>query len=357
MEGDNIVTESTKELPTVAVQWSIIPAGGSPPIERDYHNSGIIANKMFIIGGTSVGASKALEDCIHHFNFTTSRWDKDLVHNTDTIKYQHAHAVNVWNDKIVITGGKYAQVWLYDPSTAQIEEIAVLPGKVKIAAVIVGDDLYALHNSIDDNDHQFDELTILNLVTKQQIQIQTSGDVPKNQTMEHLIYSEDNIYLYGGYSRGMYYNHLYALNIRSYEWKKIEFPEDNRPSSCAGHSFTLVKTGNGELFGVLFGGYSGTSFLHTVALYDFARNIWRKVDTLGSVTIEARSVHSAVADGDTVYIWSGNVGGTEIYALKVYGTDLSLKTIVAKYIARNLPNENINSLPQELVDLIRSWRI
>jgi hypothetical protein len=69
---------------------------------------------MFIIGGTSVGASKALEDCIHHFNFSeynayinikssynvtflaTSRWEKDLVHNTDTIKYQHAHAVNVW---------------------------------------------------------------------------------------------------------------------------------------------------------------------------------------------------------------------------------------------------------------------
>jgi hypothetical protein len=51
-------------------------------------------------------------------------------------------------------------------ATAQIEEIAVLPGKVKIAAVLVGDDLYALHNSIDDNDHQFDELTILNLGKK-----------------------------------------------------------------------------------------------------------------------------------------------------------------------------------------------
>lgn len=94
--------------------------------------------------------------------------------------------------------------------------------------------------------------------------------------------------------------------------------------------------------------------------------------------VEARSVHSAVADGDTVYIWSGNQGGTEIFALKVYGTyntisifylmngsqfrqclgtDLSLKNIVAKYIARNMPNENVKSLPQELLELIRGWRI
>ena len=122
----------------------------------------------------------------------------------------------------------------------------------------------------------------------------------------------------------------------SYEWKKISFPEENKPSPSAGHSFSLVKTSNGELFGVLFGGYSGIKFLDSVALYDFGKvkrhfsdinahigwDAWRKVEVIGSVSIEARSVHSAVSQEDIVYVWSGNVGGTQIYALKVYGTCL-----------------------------------
>ncbi|KAL7026501.1 hypothetical protein ACKWTF_005046 [Chironomus riparius] len=138
------------------------------------------------------------------------KW-KEILANGCDVTYRHGHRAVVANDCIYIYGG----------------------GNWKICKQLNG-------YNVKEN---------LNFLPKY------SGKICPGVACFGMVISDETIIIFGGMGEfGLYSNSLYTLNIKSWSWKKHNFPNKYLPEPRIGHSFTISDDNKIYLFGGLING-------------------------------------------------------------------------------------------------------
>ncbi len=130
------------------------------------------------------------------------------------------------------------------------------------------------------------------------------------------VYYNNNIYFFGGYNSGTYYNDLWRYNITTSAFDQL---------ITTGITIIPVRSGmcmiehNGKLY--VFGGRNGTGCFDDLWSYSIGSNVWTKISTAPF----KRCFYSAVKYNNSLIIFGGyylNNTGQKVYSSEVWQYNL-----------------------------------
>ena len=151
-----------------------------------------------------------------------------------------------------------------------------------------------------DSQYQYNDTWLLNTSKQTFVKLETAGDIPSSRSGHSftLSYELKSLFLFGGSvcKNGDYhfFNDLYKFNPSSFHYEKI-IQSGDIPSPRSQHS-TILLDSNHIL---LIGGYNGTTILNDVYVLNLRNFNWSKIETTGTkpptknINIQAYRVYPA----------------------------------------------------------------
>jgi N-acetylneuraminic acid mutarotase len=126
---------------------------------------------------------------------------------------------------------------------------------------------------------------------------------PCNMHSADYIPPKSEVYVFRGGNGREYLNDLHALNVSTYEWRRVE-TAGNPPQQRANHSSAVLEYNNQcELF--IFGGWNGTERLNDIYILDTESNTWTE-PRVGGIKPHPRAGMTLTALRGRLYLFGGS---------------------------------------------------
>ena len=129
---------------------------------------------------------------------------------------------------------------------------------------------------------------------------------PCNMHSSDFIPTQNEVYVFRGGNGREYLNDLHALDVESYEWRKV-ITHGTPPQQRANHSSALLDDthngGKSELF--IFGGWNGSERLNDIHVLDTATSTWSTPRVMG-VKPHPRAGMTLTALRGRLYLFGGS---------------------------------------------------
>eukprot|EP01080_Neovahlkampfia_damariscottae_P006062 gene6062-10063_t len=170
-------------------EWKKIEVKKEPK-KRTLHSSCLFEDYIYTFGGKSINSllsQKFLND-FNKFNLKTKEWKEINIkeEGNDLISSRCGHTCNIFqNDKLIIFGG------------------------------------------LGENQYYFNDTFIFNLKDQKIKQIKCKGNIPKGRERHtSLMFNENELYIFGGWTKGGPSYELFCLNLNNFEWKQISLASE-----------------------------------------------------------------------------------------------------------------------------------
>ena len=138
----------------------------------------------------------------------------------------------------------------------------------------------------------------------------------------------NNMYIFGGSNGENPLNDMFAFNLVSKTWIKIDATGEI-PSAREGHSGVALS----DRYFFIFGGWDGKNIFQNCYLFDFITKKWKMIEYTPGTEPLPRESHSCALLNDCIYIFGGQ--GTSIKKKNTYYNDLfRLKINIDKSLER-----------------------
>lgn len=315
-------------------QWEALPVSGSRPVGRYKHAAAVVAEKLYVCGGSRNG--RHLSD-IQVLDLTDLTWSPlkltmernpgDLDNgNLSTFPPTSGHDMIVWGKRLLIFGGLsrtksgVLTVWFVDLDS-RLCGLVETSGEVPVArrghsVSLVGSKLI-LFGGEDNNRLLLNDVHILDLDTMTWHAAETTQP-PPSPRYDHsaAVHAERYLLLFGGSSHSTCFNDLYVLDLQTMEWSEPEIRGDFA-TPRAGHCGVIID----ENWFVVGGGDNRGGSLETLVL-DMTRLAWSAVTRVGerhALASEGIRVCSALIGGEKYMITFGGYNGkynNEVFVMR-----------------------------------------
>jgi N-acetylneuraminic acid mutarotase len=328
-------------------KWICLENSGNIPSERSGHESIIINNKMYLFGG--VDNYNCFLNDLFEFNLDTHIWKKiNYKNDAPNIRASFAMCKGFYDNTILLCGGATitdvtkdlyefntrTKIWtkLYDNFTLFYGLSISL---YKNSLLVFGGTKGIIFSN---------QLFEYNLITNEQKEIITSGDIPTPRYKHQAIISDNYLYIIGGGSfkpiNGLI--DVYKLNINTLIWKKIKI-SGKIPICRAAHTCQL-DTYTKNI--IIFGGFDhNLNRLNDYYLFDIIKNKWIDLNDKFNNNYffpSKRSFSSSCFYNNGFYIICGsdsNKRYNDIWNYQFRSSPPSL-TILCSIIIHNIYNKN-----------------
>ncbi len=302
--------------PTTGAQgtWTEVSASGSLPAARAGEAVGAIGDVVYVFGGWNVGSGYPDTDS-WSFDTGTNTWAQLSPSGIHPPSQSYGHP---WNCSITV--GSVAYFFLqnyivsYDSSSGGDGSWGPTPpATIGSTAATIGTVTYVFGGSLSTYDNQ---LYAYDNSQSAWSLLSPSGTAPAGRIGHSAAATSDKMYVFGGRDGSGTYHDLYSYdpsNGSSGAWTQLS-PSGPAPSARSGHTAVMI----GSTMYV-FGGWDGTTSLNDLYAYDTVGNTWTNLTS--SVTGSAPSVrndHTAVAINGLMYVFGGTDGTNVFNDLYVY---------------------------------------
>lgn len=140
---------------------------------------------------------------------------------------------------------------------------------------------------------------------------------PQGRLCHTGVVHNDKMYVFGGHitQPASEYFHTVKQDLQAYDFATREWSLVSEEGSRRTEHTAVVE---GDCMYV-FGGYSGVGYENSVMVFDFTNNTWSKMDCNGEVP-SPRSAHTAVMVGKSMFVfggWNGTQCMNDMYELRV----------------------------------------
>ena len=204
--------------------------------------------------------------------------------------------------------------WIKVELKGEVQGIALVAkhiGKHCSGAGVLIESKWYIIGGIVQSDQSAD-IYIINLETfecERKLAKTAKGEVPRPMDSHTAVLSDtDKILVFGGYTGPKRYAKLYEYTISENKWREIVQKEGATPVARAGHSAVFY----GDTMYVFGGSGEDSERKGDLWRFDVTEEKWTEVKKKkdGDVWPQARCGHSAVMNGENMYIFGGNLGLT-----------------------------------------------
>ena len=156
-----------------------------------------------------------------------------------------------------------------------------------------------LFGGIDRNTGLSGNSTYRLVVERSQWQLATPrGDLPRARNSHTFVTCGGNMFLFGGWDQGVFFDDLHVLHSHGREWLQMAQPAV-RPCPRMGHSAAVFRN---SMF--VFGGFAHPHTLADLWEFNIALSRWQQVEGAGKRPSD-RYRHSAAVIGDAMLVFGG----------------------------------------------------
>jgi len=268
------VQQAQPPQPTGAMNFEDLNSRYTGPIPSARCNHGCVAmgKYFYVVGGRGEGTEQRYND-VHIMDVDTMEW-KTTRAVGDLPPASSSFSLSVVNDAVYLFGGKTNDTFLNamfyfkhrvnhdvvtgaDDHIIEWREIRILGDQVPPAprylhsACVVGKKKLFIFGGSAPDDSCYNDLHIFNTRTATWLRFRTAGTAPPPRARHSCCVSGNRMYVIGGMDPiGRNLHDLYALNIDSLTWEKIETNLDSVPPIAGAAAFQF----GSKL--VMFGGLS-----------------------------------------------------------------------------------------------------
>lgn len=230
------------------------------------HDSCAVGDKLFVFGGWN---GLRCTDDLYIFDTVSQRWETAVV--TGEVGARRSHTITyIGYDRVVVFGGKFTP-----PDNNESAEF------------------------------RYNDTLVLNTNIMEWSSKAVKGEVPLGRAGHSAVLIGYDLYIFGGENMSLYLNDLYALNTMTWQWRRIEPITTTKP--CPRINFASAAVGWNML---VFGGWSGTTDLNDLFLFDTGNREWLEITCTGRIP-KARCGHKGVVVGNNRFITFGGSGGMD----------------------------------------------
>lgn len=130
------------------------------------------------------------------------------------------------------------------------------------------------------------------------------GDMPRSRNSHTFVTCGGNMFAFGGWDEGVFFDDLYVLHSHGREWLQMA-QSPVRPCPRMGHSAAVFRN---SMF--VFGGFAHPNTLADLWEYNIALSRWNRVDAAGRPPND-RYRHTAVVVADAMIVYGGISAGKQ----------------------------------------------
>ena len=138
-----------------------------------------------------------------------------------------------------------------------------------------------------------------NVSNNQWIRLSPRGDIPQARNSHSMVACNGNMYVFGGWDDGRFFDDMYALHSHGTAWSQVHQSATMRPSPRMGHSAVAYRNSM-----LVFGGFCHPVTLGDLWEFNFALSRWEQLPAHGQAPTD-RYRHSAVVIMDLLIVFGG----------------------------------------------------